>query len=144
MHQYSYLHPQLPTHPHTHTHTHTHSSSLSRPVTGLAISNHAMVPGIYPYIFGNYKELMRLDDFLPNQLRLSLSLHTQPLRDPKQLTSESAEELAQQDEDLNYRVSQLHGAQAFRDYYTSHRPGLSVPSVCPCGLSTTMHLTTDH
>ena len=59
----------------------------------------------------------------------------QPLCDPRNLTSESTEELARQDEELNDKVSLLHGAQAFRDYYTIHKPGSSVPSVrkhCTC------------
>ena len=54
---------------------------------------------------------------------------TQPLHDPRNRTSESTEELARQDEELDLKVSQLHGAQAFRHYYSSHKPSSTLPSV---------------
>jgi len=55
----------------------------------------------------------------------------QPLQDPKMDVSESEIELARQNEVLDRRVAELHGAQAFRDYYMVHKPGARLPPVSP-------------
>lgn len=53
----------------------------------------------------------------------------QPLSDPRNLISQSAEDLARQDEELDNKISQLHGTQEFRAYFIDHKPGWSLPSV---------------
>lgn len=62
---------------------------------------------------------------------ISISLALQPLEDPKMDVSESEIELARQNEALNRHIAELHGAQAFRDYYTLHKPGARLPPVSP-------------
>jgi len=64
-------------------------------------------------------------------LLLSVSLPLQPLQDPKMDVSESEIELARQNEVLDRHVAELHGAQAFRDYYMVHKPGARLPPVSP-------------
>ena len=53
----------------------------------------------------------------------------QPLQDPREVAAEAVSEASVRSRAINDMLTGLHGAQAFREYIITHKPGATVPEV---------------